>query len=339
MQQQEKSEQSKDKPLRIIVGDAEKMQFYSENYDVLFSRSLGPSTPKQMLGEEKVCRFCGLRPPQVSFRKLAHAVPELVGNKRLFARYECDTCNSAFSAFEDALAKSSAIFLFSAQVKGKGGVPTLRSRKKLSRAEFNESGFAFSEHEGDAILAIDESAQTLRLKLEHQRYRPLGMYKALTKVALTLMPEGELAAFKEAMDWIKAPIANGPIVKPSICLRTFVPGPGPIPQPHVILFRRKPEKDVPYSMLFLATGNTSFQTIVPCPAHDVEGHNYRFPPVPMTTSIDFDRAQGPPLHFQEDLSSLDLTDALSEMTFHFDRLAPPNARTHGNADEGADSIP
>jgi hypothetical protein len=114
---------SDQKPIRIIVGDAEKMQFYMENYDILFTRHLGPSSPKQTLGTEKLCRFCGRRSPAATFRKLAHAVPELAGNKRLFARYECDGCNSDFSTFEAELAKSAAIFLFSAQVKGKTGVP------------------------------------------------------------------------------------------------------------------------------------------------------------------------------------------------------------------------
>jgi hypothetical protein len=313
---------SDQKPARIIVGDAQKMQFYLEHYDLLFTHNLGPSSPNQTLGTENVCRFCGRRPPEATFRKLAHAVPELVGNKRLFSLYECDGCNSDFSAFEDELAKSAAIFLFSAQVKGKKGVPKLRSRQKLSRAEINEHGVSFQEHADDPMISIDETTRTARLKLKHQRYRPLGVYKALTKMALTLMPEHELNAFPEAMKWIKAPIAQGAIVKPSICLRTFIPGPRPIPEPHVILLRRKPGKDVPYSMLFLATGNTSFQVIVPCPVHDGEGHAYSFPPVPMTTFLNLDLAQGPPLHYQEDLSSPDLVDAPSEMTFHFDELKP-----------------
>lgn len=324
------------KPIRIIVGDDVKMQFYLENYDVLFVRSLGAASPKQVLGENKVCRFCGRCPPQTTFRKLAHAVPELLGNKRLFARYECDDCNSEFSTFETELANSAAIFLFSAQVKGKTGVPALRSRQKRSRAEVNEHGFSFHAHQGDAIVSIDEAAQTLRLKMKHQRYRPLGVYKALTKVALTLMPEHELDAFREAMHWIRAPITQGAIVKPSICLRTFVPGPRPIPEPHVILFRRKPGKEVPYSMLFFAVGNTSFQIIVPCPAHHKEGHAYNFPPVPMTTSIDLDLASGPPLHYQEDLSTLDLTDAIADMTFHFDKIiSKPKDRGSSTSVSGA----
>ncbi len=124
---------SDQKPIRIIVGDAEKMQFYVEHYDILFARKLGLSSPKQVLGTEKICRFCSRRPPETTFRRLAHPVPELVGNKRLFARYECDVCNSQFSVFEDELAKSAAIFLFSAQVKGKHGVPTLRSRADTER--------------------------------------------------------------------------------------------------------------------------------------------------------------------------------------------------------------
>lgn len=327
-------------PIRIIVGDDVKMLFYVEHYDILFVRHLGPSSPKQTLGTEKVCRFCGRRPPEATFRKLAHAVPELVGNKRLFARYECDGCNSDFSAFEAELAKSAAIFLFSAQVKGKAGVPKLRSHRKLSRAEVNEHGFSFQEHEGDAIISIDEAARMVRLRVKHQRYRPLSVYKALTKVALTLVPESELNAFEEAMQWIKAPIARGALMKPSICLRTFIPGPRPIPEPQVILFRRKPGKDVPYSMLFIATGNTSFQIIVPCPGQD-GGHAYSFPPVPMTTSIDLDLAQGPPLHYQEDLSSPDLIDAPSEMTFHFDEIKskPKDGQAEGDGSGPLESVP
>jgi len=105
-----------------------------------------------------------------------------------------------------------------------------------------EHGFSFQEHEGDTILSIDETTRTLRLELRHQRYRPLDVYKALIKVALTLMPENELSAFQEALKWIRAPIAQWAIVKPSICLRTFIPGPRAIPEPHVILFRRKDGK-------------------------------------------------------------------------------------------------
>jgi hypothetical protein len=40
----------------------------------------------------------------------------------------------------------------------------------------------------------------------------------------------------------------------------------------------------------------------------------------MTTAIDLDLAQGPPLHYQEDPSSPDLIEALSEMIFHFDEI-------------------
>jgi hypothetical protein len=308
------------KPIRIIVGDDVKMKFYLEHYDVLMARRLDSSSPEKTLGTEEICRFCGGRPPAVTFNKIAHAVPELLGNKRLFARYECDACNNYFSAFEDDLAKSAAIFLFGAQIKGKSGVPTLRTRKKLSRAEFREHGYSFQEYDGDEILSIDEVSQTARLKLKHQRFRPLGVYKTLTKIALTVMPESELSVFKEALQWLKEPLSEGPMVTPSLCYRTFIPGPRPIPRPHVMLFRRKHGHVVPYSMLFLAVGNTSFQIVVPCPSQDPAGQTYSFPPIPMTASIDFDAAQGPPLHFTDDLSSADLTDAPSDMTFHFERI-------------------
>jgi hypothetical protein len=300
----------------ISVADYERIRFYLDNYDVIFRSGLGPSSPKTTLGSERLCRFCGQRPPQVTFRKLAHAAPELLGNKRLFARYECDECNQSFGAIEGELAKYIALELFGSQIKGKAGIPCLRSRQKLSRAEVNENGFLFKENKDDRILWMDAASQTLRLKVHHQRYRPLGAFKALTKVALTLTPEPELPAFEPTLQWLRAPIDRGSIMKPANCLRSFVPGPRPIREPYVVLFRRRHGRDVPYSMLFLATGNTGFQVIVPCPDHDKNGSTYEFLPVPIAAFVDPSLATGGARYFVDDLTSDDLIDAPSEATFH-----------------------
>ena len=73
------------------------VQFYANNYDVLASWLVQPGK-KIILGEkeDRKCRFCGKRPPEVSFRKIAHAIPEALGNKSIQSLYECDSCNEAF---------------------------------------------------------------------------------------------------------------------------------------------------------------------------------------------------------------------------------------------------
>ena len=55
---------------------------------------------------ERVCRFCGKSESQVTFKSVAHAIPESLGNKRVILLNECDECNSFFSeTLEDSFDK------------------------------------------------------------------------------------------------------------------------------------------------------------------------------------------------------------------------------------------
>ena len=38
--------------------------------------------------EDKDCRFCGKEKTETSFSNFSHAIPELIGNKKLIAHYE-----------------------------------------------------------------------------------------------------------------------------------------------------------------------------------------------------------------------------------------------------------
>jgi hypothetical protein len=68
----------------------EVITFYETHYGLLGSWLLRPGD-KIMLGDKKkrVCRFCGKSPPDVTFKKVAHAIPELLGNKSIESAYEC----------------------------------------------------------------------------------------------------------------------------------------------------------------------------------------------------------------------------------------------------------
>jgi hypothetical protein len=53
-------------------------------------------------------------------------------------------------------------------------------------------GFKIEEHEGDPIAQIDYEAKTLTITVAAQAYRPLGAFKALVKMALSLMDEHDI---------------------------------------------------------------------------------------------------------------------------------------------------
>lgn len=68
------------------------MDFYEENYDILRtpdfndrSRLLTPQNKVQFIGDphNKVCRFCGKKDGEVTFKKIAHVFPEAIGNNVL----------------------------------------------------------------------------------------------------------------------------------------------------------------------------------------------------------------------------------------------------------------
>jgi hypothetical protein len=107
----------------------------------------------------ETCRFCHKSYPETSFTKAAHAIPELTGNGTLFSRYECDSCNARFAAFEDDFGKMTLLERIAGQVPGKRGIPSAKTPQKHSRIDVNASGFNIKEQEGDRIIEIDNAAK------------------------------------------------------------------------------------------------------------------------------------------------------------------------------------
>lgn len=65
-----------------IIDIMERCKYFMENYECIFTyvQNVGATQPIIDL-TDKVCRFCGKRYPEVKFRKKAHAISEMVGNK------------------------------------------------------------------------------------------------------------------------------------------------------------------------------------------------------------------------------------------------------------------
>jgi hypothetical protein len=312
------------------------LQFYSDNYAQMIFAGLGMENREFVLGTKPPkCRFCDGEPPTRTFTKTAHAVSRLLGNKVIKSRYECDECNTRFSAFEDDLGKMTLPFRTVGMVpgqkrkKGEKGVPTLLSAtgeaEGKSRMEFRDGTLDVSHLAGDNSFQHDEVAKTVTFSYKVQSYRPLGAYKALCKSAFTLLPPDELAHFHDLKRWLLRDDVTTDQVYASgchLCYRSFVPGFRPFPQPFVALFRRNAQIEAHYMSMFIAFGNVSYQIFLPCPEKDeyLRGKNISVVLYPHLYQLQTWRATAPSLCDLIDLSASERTKSQTgTLSWRYDR--------------------
>ena len=301
--------------------------FFQDGYDIVFNRVIAPRGPNEILGQKpSVCRFCSRTNPEVTFRKEAHAIPELAGNGTLISLYECDKCNNRFSAFEDDLGKLTLLERVAGQVLGRSGVPSAKTGQKKSRIDMDVTGFKIEDHASDPIAEIDYEKNTLTITIAPQSYRPLGVFKALVKIALTLVDERDLAKVPEALRWLRAPDLTTDQIDDGTrytCFRSWTPGPAPFANTRAFLLRRK-RSDVPGPtfIFVLGFGNLSFQIVVPAPQEDrhLIGQSIILRPVPVFAFLEKDRVRGPTGFWTQNLSSPALVKGSARVTFHFDSI-------------------
>lgn len=112
------------------------IQFYMDNYKI-YTRKLKTDNienkDKRFIGEKdrRKCRFCGKEKGETAFRKIAHAIPKLVGNKVLISFEECDECNDIFSKLENELANYLSFERSTVGIRGKKGIPTYKNNNGL----------------------------------------------------------------------------------------------------------------------------------------------------------------------------------------------------------------
>lgn len=278
------------------------IDFYDSNYDILGQWFLQPGK-KVVLGDKtkRICRFCGKQPPEVTFRKVAHAIPEALGNKSIETTYECDTCNEAFgSGIENDLGNWSKPMRTLARIRGKSGVPTLKKGgdKPGWRIEYGQIGFNIKSYESDPIYDVDEASRVITFSLRRDSYTPVAVLKAFMKIGLTLLPDDEVENFPHLMAWVRSTDHSRPFADQCPIIHSFQPGPMPNDLIVAIILRCKPHaSNYPYSYLVLGYGNEVFQVQLPSQQHDgaMNGQPMSILPFPVPGSPDPAR-YGPSRH-------------------------------------------
>ncbi|HBO07147.1 hypothetical protein [Bacteroides sp.] len=185
------------------------------------------------------CRFCEKEFPDVTFKKISHAISHMVGNRVLKSDYECDTCNQIFSTYETEYSSYMNLYHTMFMVHGKGGIPKYKlSHKENSKIEIeNDNTIKINIQEGEEPLIvweeINKANNTIEIKGK-RTYTPQNVLKALVKMALTIMPKNELQHLSNTKNWLMGHSCKGYILP--VCLRFYR---SPLPFTSVMILKKK----------------------------------------------------------------------------------------------------
>lgn len=169
-----------------------------ENYNIFTPRFDVRITLGNAKKDERKCRFCsGTLASGSSFTKVAHAVPEALGNKTLILGDECDICNKYFGdSVEPHLIESFDIYRAFLGVRGKNGRPHL----KYPSAEI-------THHDGIPVIIakkIEFAESSIFVELGGSRkLTPAKLYRALCKITLSVLDEKHLVGLEDTVAWVR----------------------------------------------------------------------------------------------------------------------------------------
>lgn len=177
-------------------------------YDPIVVELVEPGARPRFIGDRSSCRYCGTTvASDFGKKKNAHAYPVALGNKALFSLDECKACNTVFSIYEDALTKAIGPFLTLGGVKGRSGVRQTgrsdgKSKIKHTVSDTGRHLHVTSSGAPQNLVGIDQATGLLRLEMpiEGDKFVPRYAYKALLKIALSLLPKGVIGNFRNALN-------------------------------------------------------------------------------------------------------------------------------------------
>lgn len=238
------------------MGDTEKIL---QSYDLISFYSTKDMHRPLYLGNSvfRICRFCGKNKKEVPFKKKAHVIPEGIGNKKLFSKYECDNCNSLYgSTIENDLNNLFAPYKLFFKIKGKKGINTVKPYKGMDRIEYDQNLNMVLAKLSKDNLTIDDENKTAVIRIKTQPFNLFNIYKCLLKIALLILPEAELFIFSPSFQLLK----NEIIPLDPLYLKISNTHPLGIEHIETYLYRRKRNKYIyPYGIFIMIFRTLIFQ--------------------------------------------------------------------------------
>jgi hypothetical protein len=146
------------------------------------------------------CWLCERQRPAVTFKKEAHVLPQGLGNRSWLTRDECDECNELVGRHESALVACLAPYRLTSSHKR--GHPKFKDPKSGSFLwSDRERNLFVSESAPTGGLAEISSEGKALLRVPVDGHRPLSICKALTRIALLLIP-GTRRTHRHLRKWL-----------------------------------------------------------------------------------------------------------------------------------------
>lgn len=252
---------------------------------------------KKNKNKVRVCKFCLKNEQEVTFKEDAHMISESIGNKKLFSNNECDKCNREFgSTYEDSFGKYVLPFRFISQIYGKKNINKYKDKHQRIEMKKNVSPLPEVSESLNAFILEDNTNQSVKftengfiITYKRQKYNPFYVYKALQKMAFSVMEIKDLincnnsfaglivAINKDIPDEEKYNILTK---SPNLGCLEFVPGINPFNGVGFELYRRKEVKMTKrYSKYIFKIYFGNFSLQIPIAADtDLDGNAIEFKP-------------------------------------------------------------
>lgn len=207
----------------------------------------------------RVCRYCGKRMPETTFKKDAHTISKSLGNIQFITNDECDKCNKHFGAgIEQEFVNYISIYrTLAARYEGHPYFTTHTTSFRLAVDEdTNKIRFDILDK---SKARIESSDKQIDIYADGGYINYHNVYRALVKFVIGMLPDEQLPFFKDTIKWIngKDNLSQLPIVKETIY-------PEPEQHPFINLFFRKNESNVyPYLVAEFHFNHLEFVYVVP----------------------------------------------------------------------------
>lgn len=186
-------------------GNIEHKKAFDKEYQLEYIYSPPPNNkrpPKKSISE-RICRFCGKKSDETTFKSKPHIISKFFGNNSGVSDFECDNCNNFFSKYESDMANFLGL-IRSVNALGVQKPPTFTSYDGNIVAKKNN----FKGFEGVEIVSNKEGniqikeGGIIEFEVLHNPYIPINIFKCLIKIALTVIPDDEVSNYKYCFDFL-----------------------------------------------------------------------------------------------------------------------------------------